>query len=817
MKKKVIALLLSILLAAGSIGTPSVLAAETTAEKAADVQEEGMEEQDGTSDEAEISDDDLAVEDNSEDETTQVQQEESADSEEVQIVPVQTEDASADVDETVDAVKTDDASLKSGEAAVIDEEIETVVENEALNAGSIVDSGTCEDNLTWTLDSEGSLTISGEGIMRGYPWKASHSSDIKSVIIENGITTISDSAFEECSELENVTIPSSVTYIGAYAFYKCSNLISINLPIGLETIRPAAFARCSSLTSIEIPSSVTQLFYWTFTGCSSLKSIEIPYGITSIGEEMFSGCKSLETVTLPSTIQYIVDSGFESCDSLKDVYFNGFKEEWDAIQISSYQNDALLNATIHFLCNHSWNTEYTVDKEATCTEEGSESIHCSLCDEIDETTVRSIPKKDHNYGEWEIVKEAKCTEAGSRKKVCADCGDEVTEEIPAKGHTWNEEYTVDKEPTCAEEGTESIHCSVCEAVKEGSARTIEKLAHTYGEWEIVKEAKCTEAGSRKKVCADCGDEVTEEIPAKGHTWNTEFTIDKEPTDKEEGSKSIHCSVCNAVKEGSEVIIPMLAKDLSGLTITGIANKTYIGKAVTQALVIKDGSKTLVLDTDYTVSYKNNTNTGTATVDIKGKGSYTGTVTKTFMILPGKTTRGDMFNLANNVKVTWTAVPGAKYYKVYRSGVKDPVIVTTGLVGWDKEPGLVNGQKYTYKIVASLTGKGDSSGDSTLSYSKVMYRLKTVVIRSVNNTAPGKVTVRYDKTTSGDSYVLQYCERQDMVGAKTKVVLGANNTSYVIGGLKKGKTYYISIRVRKKVNGIDYYTTFGVPKKVTVTK
>ena len=194
------------------------------------------------------------------------------------------------------------------------------------------------------------------------------------------------------------------------------------------------------------------------------------------------------------------------------------------------------------------------------------------------------------------------------------------------------------------------------------------------------------------------------------------------------------------------------------------------------------------------------------------------------IVPGKTTRGDMFNLANNVKVTWTAVPGAKYYKVYREGVtnsaesrKDPVIVTTGLVGWDKDPGLTNGHAYRYKIVASLTGKGDSSGDSPLSYSKLMYRLKTVVIRSAKNTAPGKVTVKYDKTTSGDSYVLQYCERQDMVGAKTKVVLGAANTSYVIGGLKKGKTYYISIRVRKKVNGIDYYTTFGVPKKVTITK
>ena len=148
---------------------------------------------------------------------------------------------------------------------------------------------------------------------------------------------------------------------------------------------------------------------------------------------------------------------------------------------------------------------------------------------------------------------------------------------------------------------------------------------------------------------------------------------------------------------------------------------------------------------------------------------------------------------------------------------EPVIVTTGLIGWDKQPGLTNGHAYRYKIVASTTGAGDSSGDSPLSYSKLMYRLKTVVLRSVKNTAPGKVTVKYDKTTSGDSYVLQYSENEDMSDAKTKVVLGAENTSYVIGGLKKGKTYYISIRVRKKVDGIDYYTTFGVAKKVMITK
>ena len=184
----------------------------------------------------------------------------------------------------------------------------------------------------------------------------------------------------------------------------------------------------------------------------------------------------------------------------------------------------------------------------------------------------------------------------------------------------------------------------------------------------------------------------------------------------------------------------------------------------------------------------------------------------------------MFNLANNVKVTWNEVPGAKYYKVYREGLTDknesldePVIVTERLIGWDKQPGLTDGHKYRYKIVASLTGAGDSSGDCPFTYSKVMYRLKTVVIRSVKNTAPGEVTIKYDKTTSGDSYVLQYSESKDMKNAKTKVVLGANNTSYVLKGLKKGKTYYISIRVRKKVKGIDYYTTFGVAKQIKITK
>ena len=204
---------------------------------------------------------------------------------------------------------------------------------------------------------------------------------------------------------------------------------------------------------------------------------------------------------------------------------------------------------------HNWSTEYTVDKPATCTEEGSESKHCSVCDESDPESVRTIEKLPHKYGEWKITKEATCTEDGSREKVCEDCGDKITETIKATGHTWEEEYTEDKPATCTEEGRESKHCSVCDESNPESVRTIEKLPHKYGEWKITKEATCTEDGSREKVCEDCGDKVTEPIEAPGHTWEEEYTVDTPATCTEEGSKSIHCSVCGESKPESAQAIP----------------------------------------------------------------------------------------------------------------------------------------------------------------------------------------------------------------------------------------------------------------------
>ena len=160
-----------------------------------------------------------------------------------------------------------------------------------------------EGNLTWKLDADGTLNISGTGAMKDYdsdsnPSPIYNNSDVKEVVIEDGVTSIGNKAFDSCSSLTSITIPNSVTSIKAATFYGCTSLTSITIPDSVTSIGYATFTGCSSLTSITIPDSVTSIGYATFAGCSSLTSITIPDSVTSIGESAFSNCSSLQTISL---------------------------------------------------------------------------------------------------------------------------------------------------------------------------------------------------------------------------------------------------------------------------------------------------------------------------------------------------------------------------------------------------------------------------------------------------------------------------------------------------------------------------------------
>ena len=187
-------------------------------------------------------------------------------------------------------------------------------------AAEIVDSGTCGENLTWTLDSEGKLTISGTGEMEdynvfGFPWYGKRSS-VKTVEIRSGVTSIGKYAFYYCNSLTSVAIPDSVTSIGGGAFHGCSSLTSVAIPNSVTSIGVWAFRFCSSLTSVTIPDSVTSIGDDAFRFCSSLTSMTIGNSVTSIGHLAFHGCTSLTSVTIPDSVTSIGDGAFSGCSHL---------------------------------------------------------------------------------------------------------------------------------------------------------------------------------------------------------------------------------------------------------------------------------------------------------------------------------------------------------------------------------------------------------------------------------------------------------------------------------------------------------------------
>ncbi len=187
-------------------------------------------------------------------------------------------------------------------------------------AADIVDSGYCGGegdgtNLTWTLDSEGTLTISGKGKMKDFdfssdrcPWLGK----AKTVVIENGVTSIGSVAFggDYYGCLRNVVIPDSVTSIGENAFSGCEKLTKIEIPDSVTSIARSAFSYCESLTSVTIPNSLTKIESGVFFYCKSLASVTIPNSVTSIARSAFSYCDSLTSATIPASVTSIENSIF---------------------------------------------------------------------------------------------------------------------------------------------------------------------------------------------------------------------------------------------------------------------------------------------------------------------------------------------------------------------------------------------------------------------------------------------------------------------------------------------------------------------------
>ena len=230
-------------------------------------------------------------------------------------------------------------------------------------------------NTTWAVDTDGLLTLTGEGQMALFyvddgpddiryvhPWdkwtvtkavigdgltsvsagilKGSkvqevtisagvteidreafyYCRDLRYAELPEGLTKIGKYAFAACESLEQIRIPASVTEIDEYAFSSCKSLQSVTLPEGLRTLGNCAFSGCYCLKEIAVPDSVTTIGYAVFQSCPMLENVRLPQGMTEIQGGMFTGCSSLRSIQIPETVTRIGESAFSGCSALETIY-----------------------------------------------------------------------------------------------------------------------------------------------------------------------------------------------------------------------------------------------------------------------------------------------------------------------------------------------------------------------------------------------------------------------------------------------------------------------------------------------------------------
>ncbi|MBQ1341799.1 MAG: cell wall-binding repeat-containing protein, partial [Erysipelotrichaceae bacterium] len=219
--------------------------------------------------------------------------------------------------------------------------------------------------------------------------------------------------------------------------------------------------------------------------------------------------------------------------------------------------------------------------EATCTAAGSydEVVYCSVCGKELSRETKIVPALGHDWSDWAQTKAPTCTAEGEESRTCSRCDAKETRTIEALGHAL--ELVPGKAATCTEAGQKDYYeCSRCQAkfydvegknpVEKEEDLVIAALGHDYGEWTVTKEATCTEKGTEERVCSRCDAKETREVPATGHKpGEAKHENEVVATCTEKGSYDlvVRCTVCNEVISSEHVIVDALGHDWGDPEIT----------------------------------------------------------------------------------------------------------------------------------------------------------------------------------------------------------------------------------------------------------
>ena len=458
--------------------------------------------------------------------------------------------------------------------------------------GAMPDFNFPEGNLApwWNYEALGMLTSFGNFKLEG---------ELKKVVIQDGVTNVSNYALFFLPAATQVTLPESVTSIGRYGIALCSKLTgmsipkgvteigdfglagdgltAITLPDGLQTLGRGAFDACASLSGMTLPAAITAVPDKCFNDCTKLLTVDYKGEVTAIGERAFEGCKSLTKAPIPAAVTTLGNSAFNGCVALTDVTLPGgvTAVPEDCFRGCTALKDMKLPGTVTSV-GHNAFTGCTALGDVRCygapptVEPGNSEAHSF---EPAIVTIHYNPDPVYGWtfgadGKWQGYKvsskgaclhtgygttentvPATCGADGRIDTICANCGEIIaTKVIPATGaHTWDN-GTVTTEPTETTPGVRTFTCAVCSQTK---TEVIPATgAHTFVFTKNVAPS-CTEAGYDLYTCRDCGATEKRNVkPALGHKWDS-GTVTTEPTEKDPGTMTYTCTVCGQTK--TEVI------------------------------------------------------------------------------------------------------------------------------------------------------------------------------------------------------------------------------------------------------------------------
>ena len=314
-------------------------------------------------------------------------------------------------------------------------------------------------------------------------------------------------------------------------------------------------------------------------------------------------------------------------------------------------------------------------------------------------------------------------------------------------------------------------------------------------FEIYCEHPCS--GIKNGKCELCGTVVDAKTKLSHDYKETKVAA----TYDAEGYTLHKCTKCGASYK-TDTVAKLPKTDLSKFTCTlSSSTATFTGSAIRPTVTVKNGSTTLKNNTDYTVSYTNNTKAGTATVTVTGKAKYSGKITKNFTIKGASISKATVTGIANKY-YTGKAIGQAPVVKL---GTKTLVKGTDYVLSYKNN-------KAIGKATVTITGKGNYAGTISKAFK---INPKKTTLKSATSPKAKKLKVTYTKVADVTGYEILYSTNSKYTkSTKTVNVKGAKNVSKTISKLKKG-TYYVKVRSYKTVSGTKYYSGYSASKKVVV--